>query len=385
MNPISNDRALLVGGMQIPQIESEGNSVAQTTQVAAGDVAVKGKGRAKGVELPQPKPGVNQQVTAQQQQELGQLMKTVQQGVANSVKLIANTSLLANLALTSPEEFEIELGKMTSSLEQTQKKLKLADIERTRAENQNKIGENQAKMKEAEEAADKAKKSGLASKIFGWISSIASIVIGTIMVATGVGAAAGALMIAAGVVGVVNMAVQQAAEDGLISKEVMDKLGPTLMALEIALAVLSAVVSFGASAVGAVAKAATKLGGKVAEVATKVAVKAAEVSAKLGTTAATTVTKAVKIGTQTADLVLDVSSGVTKSVDSANQAKVQDKQADLTENRQDMTALEAVLDKLKEALSQMSEAFQQVMEMIFQMITAKGSMLNNLASRPAAI
>ena len=134
MNPIINDRALLVGGMQIPLIESEGNSVAQTTQVAAGDVVVKGNGRAKGVELPQPKPGVNQQVTAQQQQELGQLMKTVQQGVANSAKLIANTSLLANLAFTSPDEFEIELGKMTSELEKTQKKLKLADIERARAE-----------------------------------------------------------------------------------------------------------------------------------------------------------------------------------------------------------------------------------------------------------
>lgn len=385
MNPIINDRSLLVGGMHIPLIDSEGKSVAQATLVAAGDVVGKGEGRAKGVELPQPKPGVSQQVTAQQQQELGQLMKTVQQGAANSAKLIANTSLLANLAFTSPDEFEIELGKMTSELEKTQKKLKLADIERARAENLKKIDENQAKMKEAEEAAEKAKKSGLASKIFGWISAIASIVIGTIMVATGVGAAAGALMIAAGTVGVVNMAVQQAAEDGLISKEVMEKLGPALMAVEIALAVLSAAVSFGASAVGAVAKAATKLGGKAAEIGAKVAVKAADISAKLGTTAATTSTKAVKVGTQTTDLVLDVSNGVTNTVDSANQASLQNKQADLVENRQAMTALEGVLDKLKEALSQMTEAFQQAMEMIFQMITAKGAMFNNLASRPAAI
>lgn len=43
------------------------------------------------------------------------------------------------------------------------------------------------------------------------------------------------------------------------------------------------------------------------------------------------------------------------------------------------------MDKLKEALSQMTESFQQVMEMIFQMITAKGAMLNSLASRPTAI
>ncbi|MBZ6066709.1 type III secretion system translocon subunit SctE [Aeromonas schubertii] len=385
MNPIINDRSLLVGGMHIPLVDSEGKSVAQATQVAAGDVVGKGEGRAKGVELPQPKPGVSQQVTAQQQQELGQLMKTVQQGAANSAKLIANTSLLANLAFTSPDEFEIELGKMTSELEKTQKKLKLADIERARQQNMKKIDENQAKIKEAEEAAEKAKKSGLASKIFGWISAIASIVIGAILVATGVGAAAGALMIAGGVVGVVNMAVQQAAEDGLISKEVMEKLGPVLMAVEIALAIASAVVTFGAGAAGAIAKAGAKIGGKVADITAKMAVKAAELSAKLGSTAASTTAKAVKFGTGAADLVLDVSNGVTKTVDSANQANLQNKQADLVENRQAMTALQGALDKLKEALSQMTEAFQQVMEMIFQMITAKGAMLNNLASRPAAI
>jgi hypothetical protein len=385
MNPIINDRSLLVAGMQIPLIDSEGKSVTQATQVAAGDVVSKGKGRANGVELPQPKPGVNQQVSEQQLQELGQLMKTTQQGAAISAKLIANTSLLANLAFASPDEFEIELGKMSNEVQQSQKKMKLADIERARADNLRKIEENQTKMKETEEAAEKAKKSGLASKIFGWISAIASIVIGAIMVATGVGAAAGALMIAGGVVGVVNMALQQAAADGRISKEVMDKLGPVLMGVEMALAILSAVVSFGASAVGVIAKGVAKLSGKVGEIAAKVAVKAAEVSAKMGTTAATTATKAVKVATQVTDVVLDVSSGVTRTVDNANQAHLKNKQADQTENRQEMTALEGVLDKLKEALSQMSEAFQQVMEMIFQMITAKGAMLNNLASRPAAI
>jgi hypothetical protein len=50
-----------------------------------------------------------------------------------------------------------------------------------------------------------------------------------------------------------------------------------------------------------------------------------------------------------------------------------------------MTALEQVLEKLREALSQMTEAFQNILEMIFNMVTAKGVMLNNLSSRPAAI
>ncbi|MGC3218490.1 type III secretion system translocon subunit SctE, partial [Pseudomonas aeruginosa] len=77
--------------------------------------------------------------------------------------------------------------------------------------------DNQQKIRESEEAAKEAEKSGLAAKIFGWISAIASIFVGAIMVATGVGAAAGALMIAGGVLGVVSQSVQQAAADGLIS------------------------------------------------------------------------------------------------------------------------------------------------------------------------
>ena len=47
--------------------------------------------------------------------------------------------------------------------------------------------------------------------------------------------------------------------------------------------------------------------------------------------------------------------------------------------------MQGVIDKLKEAIAQMIEAFQQTMEMIFQMLNAKGDMMNNLARRPAAI
>ena len=384
MHSINSERPLSIGGIQPPLVEDNKGS-SQATQVAAGDSHRHVEKPGQGVGLPQPMPGINQQVSASQQQELVQLSKTAQLGAANAAKLLGSSTLLNKLAFASPEELEIELGKMTSELEQTQKKLKLADLERIRAENLKKIDENQTKMKEASEAADKAKKSGLASKIFGWISAIASIVIGAILVATGVGAAAGALMIAGGVVGVVNMAVQQAAADGLISKAEMDHLGPALMGIEIALAVLSVVVTFGAGAAGAIAKAGAKIGGKVADVTAKMAVKAAELSAKLGSSAATTFAKTVKFGTQTAELVLDVGNGVSKTVDSSMQADAQIKQANLLENRQVMTDLQGVMDKLKEALSQMTESFQQVMEMIFQMITAKGAMLNGLASRPTAI
>nr|WP_280529090.1 type III secretion system translocon subunit SctE [Aeromonas allosaccharophila] len=336
----------------------------------------------------------NGQPGAKQVADIERLLASVRQ---NTSLLLPRTSALVTAAFTSPESFEIELGKLTSDLEKTQTRLKLADLKRARELNEKKIGENQEKLKEAEESAQKAKKSGLASKIFGWISAIASIIIGAIMVATGVGAAAGALMIAAGTVGVVNMAVQQAAADGLISKEVMDKLGPILTAVEAILAVASAVVTFGAGAVKGLAKLGVKMGFKMAGKGTsevglkliqnsaKAYLKAADISTRLGGSTASTIAKVAKVGTQAADMIVDVGSGVTKVVDNAYQAKSLDKQAELLENRQEMTALQGVIDKLKEAIAQMIEAFQQTMEMIFQMLNAKGDMMNNLARRPAAI
>ncbi|WP_348685847.1 type III secretion system translocon subunit AopB [Aeromonas bestiarum] len=392
MNPISNERPVsplgntgdVAGLTPVTQPRSE-------TRLDAATVQATGQARKSGVSLNAPLAVSNGQPVPKQLDEVNRLLARIKQ---SSSLLLPHSSALVTAAFTSPEAFEIELGKLTSDLEKTQTKLKLADLKRAREQNEKKIGENQEKLKEAEESAQKAKKSGLASKIFGWISAIASMIIGTIMVATGVGAAAGALMIAAGVVGVVNMAVQQAAEDGRISPEDMKIAGPILMAVEILLAVASAVVTFGAGAVKGLAKLGVKMGFKMAgkgaseaglkliQNSAKVYLKAADVSSKL---AGSTASKVAKFGTQTADLIVDVSNGVTKSVDSAYQAESQNKQADLLENRQEMTALQGVIDKLKEAIAQMIEAFQQTMEMIFQMLNAKGDMMNNLARRPAAI
>ncbi|MGN4980709.1 type III secretion system translocon subunit AopB [Aeromonas dhakensis] len=395
MNPISNERSVsslgntgdVTGLKSVAQPRSE-------TRLDAATAPASGQVRKPGVSLNAPLAVSNGQPASQQLTDVSRLLTQVKQ---NASLLLPHTNALVSAAFTSPEAFEIELGKLTSDLEKTQNRLKLADLDRARTQNEKKIAENQEKIKEAEESAQKAKKSGLASKIFGWISAIASMIIGAIMVATGVGAAAGALMIAAGAVGVVNMAVQQAAEDGLISKEVMEKLGPVLMAVEIILAVASAVVTFGAGAVKGLAKLGVKMGFKMAgkgasemglkliQNSAKVYMKAADISAKVAGNAASTTAKMAKIGIQTADIIVDVGNGVTKTVDSANQAKLLLKQADLLENRQEMTALQGVIDKLKEAIAQMIEAFQQTMEMIFQMLNAKGDMMNNLARRPAAI
>lgn len=394
MNPISNERSNLAGVNIAPSIEAPTvkTKTSGLTEVAPGNISAgRGAHQSKSVELPSPLSAVNQNVTAEQTNEIAGLVEELWPVALKTVQFQAFNLLI--MSFTSPDEFEIELGKVTDKLGEAQKKLKLTEVEQTRQKNIQQMDANQAKMKESAEAAEKAKKSGLAGKIFGWLSAIASIVIGAILVATGVGAAAGALLIAAGAVGVANMAVQQAAQDGLISAETMKWLGPVMTALEVAMAVVSAVVTCGGAAAGKLAELGAKVGGKVAEVTGKIAAKAGVEAFKAGAKAATEVTKAtltatqkvVKTATGATDLVLNIGQGTASTVDSAFKANLQNKQADVVENRQDLTTLQAVMDKLKEALSQMTESFQHIMEMIFQMITAKGTMLNNLASRPSAI
>ncbi|MHC6657282.1 type III secretion system translocon subunit SctE [Aeromonas salmonicida] len=394
MNPIDSQRSNLAGVNITPLIEAPTAEIktSVSTEVAPGNIpAGRGTHQYKSVELPSPLPAVNQNVTAEQTNEIAGLIEELWPVASKTVQFQAFNLLV--MSFTSPDEFEIELSKVTDQLGAAQKKLKLAEIEQTRQNNIKQMDVNQTKMKEAEEAAEKAKKSGLAGKIFGWLSAIASLVIGAILVATGVGAAAGALLIAAGAVGVANMAVQQAAADGLISPETMKWLGPVMTALEVAVALISVVVTCGGAVAGKIAELGAKVGGKVAEVTAKIAAKAGVEAFKAGAKAATEVTKAaltttqqvVKTATGVADLALNIGQGITSTVNSSFQADLQNTQADLVENRQGLTTLQAVMDKLKEALSQMTESFQHIMEMIFQMITAKGTMLQNIASRPSAI
>jgi hypothetical protein len=361
-----NDRG---GALTVTLVESDGRPVASS----------------QGVQLTAPLPASQQRLEVSARADINRLMQSVRQDSVLAQRFIAETTRLGVARLSSVEDFEIELAKLTVELESTQKKLKLEEITRAREQNLQKMDENQKKIKESTEAAKEAQKSGLVGKIFGWVSAIASIIVGAIMVATGVGAVAGALMIAGGVMGVVSQSLQQAAKDGLISKEVMEKLGPALMGIEIAIAVIAAVASFGGAAVGAVAKLGAKIGGKAAELTASVAAKVTELGAKFGSAASQSISHGVKLGGQISGVTLDVANGFAQTTNSVLHAKAADKQADVLEERSELTQFQNVLGKLKEELSRMVESFLQIMELISQMINAKGDSLHNLSSRPAAI
>lgn len=340
----------------------------------------------QGVQLPAPAPGVAHSLQPQTLANIKQLVSTVIHDSSRlTQQLLFAIPRLAAARLSSPQAFEIELSRITSELGSAQKANKLEDIKRAREQNLQKMDDNQKKIQESQDAAKEAQKSGLAAKILGWVSAVASIIVGLIMVASGAGAIAGALMIAGGVMGIVSQSVQAAAAAGWISKETMEKLGPVLMGIEIAVALMAAVASFGGTAVAGVAKLGAKMGTKVAELTATIASKVTEFGSKFGTVASLSMSHGAKLGVQVADVTLDVANGASQAVNNSYQAHAALRQADVLENRAELSAFQAVIDILREELTRMVEAFTQVMEQIFQMINAKGDLLHNLSSRPAAI
>ncbi|MFN1531817.1 type III secretion system translocon subunit VopB [Vibrio jasicida] len=376
------------------------NKVNKTAAHASPSVTVenvKGKdaealntGKVK-VQLDAPNAAVSDKVNDLTLKAMEQLQKIVD-SIAKVLRAVADStgSLAVKIISGYADDFEVELAAITDKLKSAQNELKIQEVKVAKAKHEQEMAENLEKIKESEAAAKEAQKSGLASKIFGWVSAVVSIVVGAIMVATGVGAAAGALMIAGGVMGAINMtlqepAVQEAMKEAGINVDILNKV---VMALEIATAVIGAVVTFGGAAASGIAKLAAKSASSIAQKVTDIATKAATNMAKIadmGSKAATTTAKAIRYGAETVDLTVNVGKGTTDSVHAANNAHVTEIQADITDLRAKMTLSQAVIDKLKEEIAKLMEDFQELMSVIMQMIQAKGETMQAVMSRPATV
>ncbi|HHY0486753.1 TPA: type III secretion system translocon subunit VopB [Vibrio parahaemolyticus] len=339
--------------------------------VKSRDADTLNTGRVK-VQLDAPNAAVSDKVTDLTLKAVVQLQKIVDT-IAKALHAVADQtgSIAVKIIAGSADDFEVELAAITDKLKSAQNELKIQEVKVAKAKHEQEMAENQEKIKESEAAAKEAQKSGLASKIFGWISAVVSIVVGAIMVATGVGAAAGALMIAGGVMGAVSMALQEpAVQDALKEAGVnVDVLSKVVMGLEIAVALIGAAVTFGGAVAGGIAK--------VANMASKVA--------NMGSKAATTTAKAIRYGAETVDLTVNIGKGATDSVHAANNANVTEIQADITDLRAKMTLSQAVIDKLKEEIGKLMEDFQELMSIIMQMIQAKSETMQTVLSRPATV
>ncbi|KZX69170.1 translocator protein PopB [Vibrio sp. HI00D65] len=343
------------------------------------------------VQLDAPNAAVSDQVNDLTLKAIAQLQKIVD-SIAGGLHAVADStgSLAVRIIAGSVDDFEIELAAIADKIKSAQNKLKMQEVKVAQEKHKLEMSENQEKIKESEAAAKEAQKSGLASKIFGWVSAVASIVVGSIMVATGIGAVAGALMIAGGVMGAVNMtlqepAVQEAMKEAGINVNVLSKV---VMAFEIATAVIGAVVTFGGSAAAGVAKLAAKSASQIAQKVTDIATKASASITKFadwGSKATTTTAKAIRFGAEGADITVNVGKAATDSVHGTNNARLTNIQADITELRAEMTLSQAVLDKLKQEISKLMEGFQELMNVIMQMVLAKGETMKTLTNRPTNV
>ncbi|WP_439899275.1 type III secretion system translocon subunit SctE [Photobacterium leiognathi] len=89
-------------------------------------------------------------------------------------EIVADSMGLFEVTGSSADDFEVKLAAIMSKLSGAQNALKIQEVKvarEARARNERKP----EKIKESEVAAKKAQKSGLASKIFGWIRLLSSL------------------------------------------------------------------------------------------------------------------------------------------------------------------------------------------------------------------
>ncbi|MDH1631090.1 type III secretion system translocon subunit SctE [Pseudomonas mosselii] len=269
----------------------------------------------------------------------------------------------------SDAELDIRLTELLSQLGARQTELNLQQVRQLTEQNRQQMALNAQKMEEVAQRHQDAGTASVFAKVFGWAAAIVSIVVGTVMVATGLGAVAGALMIAGGVMGVVSMSLNQAVEDGHVSKEVMKYLGPVLMALEVALALASVVLTCGGSLAVVAARVAGKVSGKVAQT-------VLSVGQKIQGVASTSVTSTANAGTRAKlQMTLAGASMATTTLSSAGQAASSVMQglalrseAQLAEMRllldQGHSYLEQLARELEQLLAKKQQRFEQLLELL---------------------
>lgn len=282
----------------------------------------------------------------------------------------------------SDAELDIRLTELLSRLGARQTELNLQQVRLMTEQNRQQMALNAQKMAEVTQRHQDAGTASVFAKVFGWAAAIVSIVVGTVMVATGLGAVAGALMIAGGVMGVVSMSLNQAAEDGYISKEVMKYLGPALMAVEVALALASVVLTCGGSLAVVAAKVAGRVSGKAAQVALSVGQKIQSVACSGGSSAASAGTQAkLQMTLSGASMATTTLSGASEAASSVMQGLALRSEAQLAEMRLVLEQGHGYLEQLAKELEQLLAKKQQHIEQMLEMLSARHKACADIASR----
>lgn len=373
-NQTTSDKVTGVASSATPAVTFE-NVKSKST-----DVPKVGK---SGIQLDPPNAAVNDTINEftitgmQAMQAMTRLYSTV----LKSVDSIIGGSPNIRTKISDAADFELELAKITDQLKGAQSSIQKQDLSITKERHKKEMDANAEKLIESEAAAKEAQKAGLASKVFGWISVAASVLAGIAMIATGAGAVAGVAMIVGGVIDATTRILDHAGVDNPIAQKV-------LMALSIAVTVVSVVVTFGGAGAAKLAEVTAKAPQTILKtvnsLSTKVGnglTKVAEINIKAASTSA----KAVKISSETTDVLANVGQGVSNLVSGIKRANVTGIEADLKNSSAAMELINAQMDKIKENISKVFESNQNIMDALMRIIQERYDVLNSVAQNNKSI
>ncbi|MDX8355152.1 type III secretion system translocon subunit SctE [Cognatiyoonia sp. IB215182] len=241
---------------------------------------------------------------------------------------VVSQSLSKFFPTLTGDKIDILVAEVTLQLKEIVGKTDTNELNAKEEQKRQNAAEQRAAAEDAQKALDdakaaeaKARKSGLFGKIFGGIAAALAIVVGAILIATGVGAVLGAALIVGGVASGMMLADQIVAEKnggtgmfGLMATKFMEARGFSEEAIErnaakwdkafkivaITAIVLSAVVTMGAGFAASSASAGSAAAGSATGAA----------AAAGGTTGTVTLTAASNVS-RVADLIQKVSTGVS--------------------------------------------------------------------------
>lgn len=292
---------------------------------------------------------------------------------ANNTGLILGlTAALQSFAPANlGSDFETRLAEVTDKLKAT-----TTEAEKNRVNNEMEtkrinIEENQARMKEAQDKMDeaeaKAKSGNIWDKIalaFQFLGAIIMAALGAVLIATGVGTAAGALMVAGAalmLLSAVNSVVAQTSEDGLgiagsIAKAAgadMETAGKADMGFGISLAIVTAIVAIAATVV---------TGGAA------------------GSALVSTIQNVLNVGSQIANAGSATAGAVSAGIN-ADAAVIRKEateiQAKGKEQEAFMQQLDDLIDQALTMLMAANDRFNAIMDSVTEMVQDTGNTLSN--------
>ncbi|MCX4024666.1 type III secretion system translocon subunit SctE [Endozoicomonas sp. SM1973] len=232
-------------------------------------------------------------------------------------------------------------------------------INTTRQEKKLAAEERMEKLKESMDQQKEAKKGGFFGKLFGWIATAVTAIVGAVLIATGVGAAAGVALIACAVITGLNQISEETGgwlqagvakmfqAFGMSEEKAKEAAGWTLMAVSVAAGIAAAVVSGGASVAASFGRLAAKI--------------ATDVVAKL--------VKAIPQITRVVEASLQVATGATQIYSGVKQKFANDSKAEAMD-------LKAFLLKLQQIMDDESDRIKDILDRILNLASVVNEILS---------